>query len=178
MFATFEKALTHIGVTSDGVATSDWAGLSPARELSPQVAAVIQRHIERGYHEFISLVAQERHMTLEQVDSIAQGRVWTGKRALTLGLVDELGDMEAALAKAAELAKMDKFDVKLIEQELTAEQQLMQQILGASASYMPDSFGKTTVVEKMIKQWAGVYEEFSKFDDPNNAYLYCEQCSY
>ncbi|WP_445774284.1 signal peptide peptidase SppA [Shewanella sp.] len=178
MFATFEQALSHIGVTSDGVATSDWAGLSPARELSPQVAAVIQRHIERGYHEFISLVAQERNMTLEQVDNIAQGRVWTGKRALALGLVDELGDMETALSKAAELAQMDKFDVKLIEQELSAEQQLMQQLLGATASYLPDSFAKTSLVEKMVAQWAGVYEEFSKFDDPNNAYLYCEQCSY
>lgn len=178
MFATFEQALTHIGVTSDGVATSDWAGLSPARELSPQVAAVIQRHIERGYHEFISLVAQERHMTLEQVDNIAQGRVWTGKRALTLGLVDELGDIDVALTKAAELANIDKFDVKLIEQELSAEQQLMQEIFNATASYMPSSFSQSTVVEKMVKQWASVYEEFSKFDDPNNAYLYCEDCSY
>ncbi|WP_372941051.1 signal peptide peptidase SppA [Shewanella sp.] len=178
MFATFEQALTHIGVTSDGVATSDWAGLSPARELSPQVAAVIQRHIERGYHEFISLVAQERHMTLEQVDNIAQGRVWTGKRALTLGLVDELGDMDVALSKAAELANMDKYDVKLIEQELSAEQKLMQEIFNATASYMPSSFSHNTMVEKMVKQWASVYEEFSKFDDPNNAYLYCEGCSY
>ncbi|GGB48559.1 signal peptide peptidase SppA [Shewanella inventionis] len=178
MFATFEQALTHIGVTSDGVATSDWAGLSPARELRPQVAAVIQRHIERGYHEFISLVAQERNMTLEQVDNIAQGRVWTGKRALTLGLVDELGDMNTALSKAAELANMDKFDVKLIEQELSAEQQLMQQLFNATASYIPSSFSQSTVVEKMVKQWASVYEEFSKFDDPNNAYLYCENCSY
>lgn len=178
MFATFEQALTHIGVTSDGVATSDWAGLSPARELSPQVAAVIQRHIERGYHEFISLVAKERHMTLEQVDNIAQGRVWTGKRALTLGLVDELGDMDVALTKAAELANMDKYDVKLIEQELSAEQQLMQEIFNATASYMPSSFSQSTVVEKMVQQWASVYEEFSKFDDPNNAYLYCEGCSY
>lgn len=178
MFATFEQALTHIGVTSDGVATSDWAGLSPARELSPQVAAVIQRHIERGYHEFISLVAQERHMTLEQVDNIAQGRVWTGKRALALGLVDELGDMDVALSKAAELANMDKYDVKLIEQELSAEQKLMQEIFNATASYMPSSFSHNTMVEKMVKQWASVYEEFSKFDDPNNAYLYCEGCSY
>ncbi|MCT8986688.1 signal peptide peptidase SppA [Shewanella phaeophyticola] len=178
MFATFEQALTHIGVTSDGVATSDWAGLSPARELSPQVAAVIQRHIERGYHEFISLVAKERHMTLEQVDNIAQGRVWIGKRALTLGLVDELGDMDVALTKAAELANMDKYDVKLIEQELSAEQQLMQEIFNATASYMPSSFSQSTVVEKMVQQWASVYEEFSKFDDPNNAYLYCEGCSY
>ncbi|MGX9460071.1 signal peptide peptidase SppA [Shewanella sp. A14] len=178
MFATFEQALNHIGVNSDGVATSDWAGLSPARELSPQVAAVIQRHVERGYHEFISLVAKERHMTLEQVDNIAQGRVWTGKRALALGLVDELGDIDVALAKAADLAKMDKFDVKLIEQELSAEQQFIQQIMGASAAYLPDSVRQTSVFEQFIKQWASAFEALSMFDDPNNTYLYCENCNY
>jgi protease-4 len=178
MFATFEQALNHFGVTSDGVATSDWAGLSPARELNPQVAAVVQRHIERGYHEFISLVAKERHMTLEQVDNIAQGRVWTGKRALTLGLVDELGDMDVALAKAADLAKMDKFDVKLIEQELSAEQQLMQQIMGATAAYVPDSVRQTSFIERFAKQWAGAFETLSMFDDPNHVYMYCENCNY
>jgi protease-4 len=178
MFATFEQALDHFGVTSDGVATSDWAGLSPTRELNPQVAAVVQRHIERGYHEFISLVATERHMTLEQVDDIAQGRVWTGKRALTLGLVDELGDMDVALAKAADLAKMDKFDVKVIEQELSAEQQIMQQIMGATVAYVPDSVRQTSVVEKFVKQWAGALETLSMFDDPNHVYIYCENCNY
>jgi protease-4 len=178
MFATFEQALDHFGVTSDGVATSDWAGLSPTRELNPQVAAVVQRHIERGYHEFISLVATERHMTLEQVDDIAQGRVWTGKRALTLGLVDELGDMDVALAKAADLAKMDKFDVKVIEQELSAEQQIMQQIMGATVAYVPDSVRQTSVVEKFVKQWAGALETLSMFDDPNHVYMYCENCNY
>jgi protease-4 len=178
MFATFEQALNHFGVTSDGVATSDWAGLSPARELNPQVAAVVQRHIERGYHEFISLVAKERHMTLEQVDNIAQGRVWTGKRALTLGLVDELGDMDVALSKAADLAKMDKFDVKLIEQELSAEQQLMQQIMGATAAYVPDSVRQTSFIERFAKQWAGAFETLSMFDDPNHVYMYCENCNY
>ena len=178
MFATFEQALNHFGVTSDGVATSDWAGLSPARELNPQVAAVVQRHIERGYHEFISLVAKERHMTLEQVDNIAQGRVWTGKRALTLGLVDELGDMDVALAKAADLAKMDKFDVKVIEQELSAEQQLMQQIMGATVAYVPDSVRQTSFIERFAKQWAGAFETLSMFDDPNHVYMYCENCNY
>ncbi|QDE31133.1 signal peptide peptidase SppA [Shewanella polaris] len=178
MFATFDQALNHFGITSDGVATSDWAGLSPTRELNPQVSAVIQRHIERGYHEFISLVAKERHMTLEQVDNIAQGRVWTGKRALSLGLVDELGDMDTALAKAADLAKMDKFDVKVIEQELSAEQQLIQQIMGATAAYVPDSVRQTSVVEQLVKQWAGAFETLSMFDDPNHVYMYCENCNY
>jgi len=178
MFATFEQALDNIGVTSDGVATSDWAGLSPTRELNPQVAAIIQRHIEHGYHEFISLVANERHMTLEQVDNIAQGRVWTGKRALTLGLVDELGDMDMAIAKAADLAKMDKFDVKIIEQELSAEQQFLQQIMGATAAYVPDSVRQTSVIEHFVKQWAGAFEALSMFDDPQHVYMYCENCNY
>ena len=178
MFATFEDALTHLGVNSDGVATSDWAGLSPVRSLSPNVKAVIQRHIERGYHEFISLVASERNMTLEQVDNIAQGRVWTGTRALELGLVDEIGDMKQAIAKAAELAKMDQFDTKLIEQELTTEQQFIQQLVGASAAYIPQSVHKSSILETMLMQWSEVIEEFAKFDDPQGMYLYCEQCDF
>ena len=166
MFTTFEDALTHFGVNSDGVATSDWAGLSPVRSLNPNVKAVIQRHIERGYHEFISLVATERNMTIEQVDSIAQGRVWTGTRALELGLVDEIGDMKQAIAKAAELAEMDQFDTKLIEQELTTEQQFIQQLVGASAAYIPQSVHKSSILETMLMQWSEVIEDFAKFDDP------------
>jgi protease-4 len=178
MFATFEDALSHIGVTTDGVATSQWAGLTVTRPLNDKVAAVIQRHIERGYHEFIALVAKERDMTLEQVDTIAQGRVWTGKKALELGLVDELGDMEDAIAKAAELAKMDHFDTKLIEQELTPEQLFVQQVIGASAAYIPSSMQQSSLIEKVLTQWASVIEEFNAFDDPNGVYLYCDQCNY
>jgi protease-4 len=178
MFATFEDALSHIGVTTDGVATSQWAGLTVTRPLNDKVAAVIQRHIERGYHEFITLVAKERDMTLEQVDTIAQGRVWTGKKALELGLVDELGDMEDAIAKAAELAKMDHFDTKLIEQELTPEQLFVQQVIGASAAYIPSSMQQSSLIEKVLTQWASVIEEFNAFDDPNGVYLYCDQCNY
>ncbi|WP_445947379.1 signal peptide peptidase SppA, partial [Shewanella sp.] len=178
MFATFEDALAQIGVNSDGVATSEWAGLSVARPLNSNVEAVIQRHIERGYHEFISLVATERNMTLEQVDSIAQGRVWTGKKALELGLIDELGDMELAVAKAAELAKMKNFDTKLIEQELTAEQLFIQQVMGVTAAYLPQSLQKTSLIETMLAKWSVVLEEFNAFDDPNGVYLYCDLCNY
>jgi protease IV len=178
MFATFEEALAQIGVNSDGVATSDWAGLSVARPLNSNVEAVIQRHIERGYHEFISLVATERNMTLAQVDAIAQGRVWTGKKALELGLVDEIGDMETAVAKAAELAKMSTFDTKLIEQELTPEQLFVQQVFSVTAAYLPQSLQKTSMLETLLSQWAGVLEEFKAFDDPNGVYLYCDLCNY
>ena len=104
LITTFEKTLANLGIHTDGVATSDWGGQSLTRTLSPQVSAVIQRGIERGYREFINIVASGRDMSPQEVDKIAQGRVWTGVNALKLGLIDELGDMPQAVAKAAELA--------------------------------------------------------------------------
>ncbi|MGP1782821.1 S49 family peptidase, partial [Shewanella frigidimarina] len=68
MITTFEDSLASIGVYTDGVGTSEWAGFSVTKGLSPQIEAIIQRHIERGYQDFISLVASERDMSLDYVD--------------------------------------------------------------------------------------------------------------
>ncbi|QSX35581.1 signal peptide peptidase SppA [Shewanella sedimentimangrovi] len=177
MITTFEDSLASLGIHTDGVATSEWAGMSATRSLSPKLEAVIQRHIERGYHEFISLVAKERNMTLEQVDSIAQGRVWSGKKALELGLVDAMGDMDEAIAKAAELASLDTFDTELIEQELTPEQKFIQEMFAHVAAWMPISVRQSTPLEQMLGQLSGAVAEIAAFDDPNHVYLYCELCS-
>ena len=178
MITTFEDSLASLGIYTDGVATSEWAGLSTTRALSPQIKAVIQRHIERGYHEFISLVAKERNMTLEQVDKIAQGRVWSGQKALELGLVDELGDIDDAVAKAAKLADLSTFDTQVIEKELTPEELFIQQMFASVAAHLPDSMTKMSVFEKALSQWSGVIEELASFDDPNAVYMYCENCNY
>ncbi len=177
MVATFEDSLAEIGVHTDGVSTTPWNTLSLTKGLSPEMTQVFQRHIERGYHDFISLVATERDMTLEQVDNIAQGRVWSGKKALELGLVDELGDLEQAISKAAELAKLDKFDTKVIEQELTPQEQLIQELFASAVTYLPTSSSSNGLLSQVIEQWQQVEKEFSAFDDPNNVYLYCENCS-
>ncbi|SIR20481.1 protease-4 [Shewanella morhuae] len=177
MITTFEDSLASLGVYTDGVSTSEWAGLSVTRALSPQVEAVIQRHIERGYLDFISLVAKERKMTIEQVDKIAQGRVWSGKKALELGLVDELGDIDAAIAKAAKLADMSLFDTRLIEQELTPEQMFMQQMFASASSYLPASLSQSSVLEQMLQQWSSSLKTLTAFDDPNNVYIYCDTCN-
>ncbi|MBR9727210.1 signal peptide peptidase SppA [Shewanella intestini] len=178
MFATFDKALSKLGVNSDGVATSEWAGLTATRPLSDNVKQVIQRHIEKGYLNFISLVAKERNMTIDQVDAIAQGRVWTGKRALALGLVDELGDIDQAVAKAASLAKVDVFDTKMIEKPLTTEQIFMQQLLSASADFIPPSFIHTSIATQMLNHFGTALEQLSMFDDPNHVYMYCDACEF
>lgn len=177
MFATFENVLSNWGIHSDGVSTSDWAGISATRALDPNVAAVVQRHIEHGYQEFISLVAKERNMSLDQVDRIAQGRVWSGTRAVELGLVDAIGDMDSAIAKAAEMAQIEVFDTKVIEQELTAEQEFVQQMLASVATYLPEASSQSPVLNQMLGEWQTVVDEFSMFDDPKGMYLYCENCN-
>lgn len=176
MITTFEDSLDSIGIHTDGVSTSEWAGLSVTRTLSSSVEAVIQRHIERGYLNFISLVAKERNMTLEQVDSIAQGRVWSGKKALELGLVDELGDIDEAIAKAAKLANLNLFDTRVIEQELTPEQLFIQQMFASVSSYLPASLSHSSVLEHMLQQWTGSLKTITSFNDPNHVYIYCDNC--
>ena len=102
---TFEKALSRIGVYSDGVGTTPLArGMDSFSGLSPQAQAIFQASVEFGYGQFIDLVARGRDMPKAEVEKVAQGRVWQGSKALELGLVDALGDVNVALAKAAELA--------------------------------------------------------------------------
>ena len=176
MINTFEKAANHFGVYNDGVATSEWPGISVTRGISPSIGKVIQRGVERGYHNFISLVAKERNMSLEQVDKIAQGRVWTGKRALNLGLVDELGDMGDAIAKAAELSKLKSYDTTVIEKELSPEELIMQEIFAKASVYMPESSTKASLINTVLENFNTKLEQLSQFDDPSNLYLLCESC--
>lgn len=104
---TFENTLSNWGVTSDGVKTSPLSGQPDVfGGLNPQVEALVQATIENGYRRFIGLVGQSRGKTPEQVDAIGQGRIWDGGTARQLGLVDQLGGMEDALAYAAKAAKL------------------------------------------------------------------------
>ncbi|MBV7315223.1 signal peptide peptidase SppA [Shewanella sp. NIFS-20-20] len=176
LITTFQDSLASIGIYTDGVSTNDWAGLSVTRSLSPQVAAVIQRSIEKGYHEFLSIVAEGRDMGLEQVDAIAQGRVWTGSEAIKLGLVDELGDMEDAIAKAAKLADLAEYDTTLIEQSLSTEQLMIQELFGSAKSWLPPIKGQASLVTSVTGPINQALQQLSQFDDPQGKYLLCEVC--
>ncbi|MCG9696716.1 signal peptide peptidase SppA [Shewanella sp. Isolate11] len=178
MVTTFEDSLAAIGVNTDGVSTSNWNAFSLTQGISPEMTEIFQRHIERGYHDFISLVATERDMTLEQVDNIAQGRVWSGKKAIKLGLVDELGDIDQAITKAAEMAKLDKFDTKVIEQELSPQEKFVQQLFASASAYLPLPSSSNSLFNRLSAQWSQFEQEYSAFDDPNGIYLYCDTCNF
>lgn len=104
---SFEKALEGWGIKADGVRTSPLAGQPDVLTgLTPEIEAMLQANIENGYARFVGLVAESRHKTPQQIDQIAQGRVWDGGTARQIGLVDQFGGLDAALDYAAAQAKL------------------------------------------------------------------------
>lgn len=102
---TFQDSLAAIGVHTDGFGVTPLAGAFRVdRELPEAARTVLQATIEQGYRDFLELVARHRDMTPEQVDAVAQGRVWTGAQALERGLVDQLGTLDEAVVSAARIA--------------------------------------------------------------------------
>ncbi len=178
MITTFENSLEYVGVRTDGVGTTDLAGMSPTRGLTPGMKQVIQMNIERGYERFINLVATERNMTPEAVDEIAQGRVWIGTQALELGLVDELGTLEDAVASAATLAELEDYDTKYVVRELS-EQELMWQKFLASGTSIISSFNiepKRSAIQDILSQVDADLTQFTQLNDPMASYALCMDC--
>lgn len=124
MFMTYPRTLEKIGVHTDGVGTSSWAGAFRAdKALSEDLGKLIQANIDYGYQQFISAVAMARGLEVGMVDRIARGRVWTAKQAKELGLIDEIGGLKDAISDAAERANLgNSYDVTWIEPELTGMQ--------------------------------------------------------
>ena len=114
LFPNFSELVQKVGVNVEVVKTNDFADLTismPYKPLTNEQRALIQRHVERGYDIFLIRVAEGRHMTKAQVDSVGQGRVWLGRKAQTLGLVDKLGGLDVAIKEAASLAKLSDYSV-------------------------------------------------------------------
>lgn len=119
------KLANKIGVHQDMVKTARYADLGAMdRPWTEEERALFQQYVNRGYALFLKRVSEGRNMTTAQVDSIAQGRVWTGAQALELGLVDELGGLQDAVAYAASLAGYDSYDIEYARREVNMLQEL------------------------------------------------------
>ena len=126
LFPTVNRGLDKIGVHTDGVGTTRFAGaFDVTRPLDPAVGEVIQTIIEKGYRDFIGRVAQAREKSVAEVDEVARGRVWSGEQAHDRGLVDAFGGVQDAIAAAAEAASLDEGDyrVRYMEEEATPFEQ-------------------------------------------------------
>ncbi len=122
LFMNIPNTLAKIGVHTDGVATTSFAGaIDVRRPLDPKVGAVIQSIIDKGYQNFIGKVAAARNKKPADIDAIARGRVWSGAQAKERGLVDQLGGLREAAAAAAKAANLgDNFQLRYVEKDMSA----------------------------------------------------------
>jgi len=151
-----------MGATYDGVATNKYAnfgggtlsiplagiGLLPARPLTNEEGAMVQAYIERGYDLFLSRCAEGRGKTKEEINTIGQGRVWTGNQALQLGLVDELGGIDVAIKSAAELAGTTNYSLD----EYPVQKDFFTSLLESSSENMSEQMAKIFMGNEVYEQ--------------------------
>jgi protease-4 len=125
---SFQGTLKKLGIGADGVKTTPLSGEPDLfKGPSPEASQLIQTGVESMYGRFLGIVAASRHKTPQQVDQIAQGRVWDGGTARQLGLVDGFGGFTDAVAKAAQLAKLgDERGIRYLEPQPSFKDQLIE----------------------------------------------------
>ncbi|NOX83526.1 MAG: signal peptide peptidase SppA [Alphaproteobacteria bacterium] len=180
-FNTFENTAAEVGIFVDGVGTTNLSpilatGIGP---LPDSIADIIQQSIEYGYDRFLSIVGEGRGLDKTYVDSIGQGRVWIGERAKGLRLVDKLGNLDDAIASAAKMAELEKYDVvDMIEKKTPFERilgNMSSQILAASGR--EDKIrNRQGAVQKLMAKADEQLAFFEEFNDPNAAYARCLAC--
>lgn len=150
LFPDASKTMDTLGLHTEGTTTTWLAGaFDPRRPLDPRVGEVIQAVINNGYQDFIGKVGASRGKTPEEVDTVGQGRVWSGNQALERGLVDKLGGLKDAIADAADRAKLGS-DYKLvyIEKEPTGFEKFMMGFTSRARATL-----RGVVSDALLPQW-------------------------
>ncbi|HAS8175442.1 TPA: signal peptide peptidase SppA [Vibrio vulnificus] len=178
VITTFEKGFNKLGIYTDGVGTSPFSGEGISTGLSKGASQAFQMGIEHGYQRFISLVGNNRNLSLDAVDKVAQGRVWTGYDALQHGLVDQIGDFDDAVAEAAKMAQLENYNLYWVEEPLSPTEQFIQEFMkqvkismGVDIqSILPPSLQP---VAQQMEQHASLLQNFN---DPKGYYAFCLNC--
>ncbi len=177
-FPTFEKSLAYLGVHSDGVGTTHLAdAFDASRPMNPILADFMEQTIQHSYFQFLQKVSEGRNMTIQDVEKIAQGRVWAGKTALELGLIDAIGNLHDAVRSAGELADLQNFDVVYVRQPLTAREKIIKRLNrfltgignGLKGSALPPAV-------RIYERFGSELEHVMELNDPRGIYAYCLIC--
>jgi protease-4 len=178
VFPTFERTLEKIGVSNDGVGTTPFAGaLTIERTLNDQAREILQLSVEHAYSTFVGHVATAREKPFEDIDAIAQGRVWAGIDAAKIGLVDKLGSYKDALNAAAERAGLGKdYKVEYIEPPLGWRQALARDAQLLAARVTRALVPKNELLfsaRKLLTPLEAELARLARFSDPKQVYYYC-----
>jgi protease IV len=175
---TFERLLERIGVYTDGVGTTDLAGsLRLDRPLDPQVAAIIRSGVDFSYDNFRQLVAQGRDMSAEEVNSLAEGQIWSAPDALENGLLDGIGSLADAIDAAAARAGLEDYKVDYVEIPLSPRELFMQTLadrVGSLRVWSPSGPGAS--ITALLAPVADAAAELAALKDPRHLYARCLPC--
>ena len=174
---TFQRTLEKLGVKVDGLGTTPLAGdMRQDRPLTAASRQILQSSVDHAYAEFLRRVGDGRKKPVEDVDKIAQGRVWAGVDAQRIGLVDHLGGLKDATDAAAKLAELGSdYDVDYIEPELSLREELLMQLrsetlhIAQIAGLIPPRTDIERVLDPVLEQARAI----AKLNDPRGLYAYC-----
>jgi protease-4 len=174
---TFQHTLEKLGVKVDGIGTTPLAGdMRLDRTLGSAGRQILQSSVEHAYAEFLRRVAEGRKKSVEDVDKIAQGRVWAGVDAQRIGLVDHLGGLKDATDAAAKLAELGSdYGVDYIESELSLREELLMQLrsealrLGQAAGLIAPRGEVERALDPLLAQARAI----ARLNDPRGLYAYC-----
>ena len=170
---TFENALNTVGIYRDGVGTTNLSsGIDLTQPLSEEVKNAIQLTLNHNYKTFLSIVAQGRSLPFEQVEKIAQGKVYAGSAALNEGLIDKLGTLSQAIRSAADRAGLQDYRTTILSKPLSIKDRLLQKMSTSLAAL----FLKGSALETLlayIPVHLPAFNTIRAFNDPNGIYAHC-----
>ena len=182
MIPVFDESLRSLGIHSDGVGTTALADAWHLdRPMNPILERSVQQEVEYTYRRFIEMTAEGRGMEVEKVHAVAQGQVWSGLQARELGLVDQLGDLEQAIAAAAKRAKLgSNYQWEFVEPELSPQEQFIRELVSQGARVLAWAGFKpkhsVNVVERFLASLQDKLAQLASFNDPRGVYVRCMEC--
>ncbi len=171
---TFEKTLAALGVYRDGLGTTPLAaGLDITQPLPEPLKNAIQQTIDYNYDQFLQIVASGRSINKRKVAELAEGRVYDGQTALTLGLVDYLGSLDEAIDAAAQLANLQEYATEYIRPPESIKDQFLQFLTTGQAFLTNIQFRQVPAVAQFQKTVTRRLEQILPVDDPRGVYAQC-----
>jgi protease-4 len=174
---TFQRSLEKLGVKVDGIGTTPLAGdMRSDRALAPATRQILQLSVDHAYDEFLHRVGEGRKKPVEDIDKIAQGRVWSGLDAERIGLVDHLGGLKDASDAAAKLAELGSdYDVDYIEPELNLREELLMQLRSEMlhVAALAGLVAPPSALERVLDPVLDQARTLARLNDPRGLYAYC-----
>ena len=167
---TLENAMDYIGVNFDGVVTSKHGGWDPTQAIDDDLDKIFASWGNDAYDRFINVVAESRSKSYEEIKEIAGGRVWIATSAKEIGLVDEIGGIDDAITYAANLAKLEDYQVEYYGEELSPTEMILKELLEESGV----SLGEHKVLSA-LNGLSILYETLAGIQEPK-ALLTCKDC--